>query len=146
MGTRHGGHPVLCQEWGPEGTLSLTKHAASEGGDMGAVGPPIFTPTSLSPARIGLLLGRAGGETEARRWKGAISSPQPGMAGSRALWGWGCWTMVLTQQGIKLIRNFLGPSGGETPAQEVLGGSGVIHPSWGGHQHQGIIAPGVVWW
>lgn len=54
--------------------------------------------------------------------------------------------MVLTQQGIKLIRNFLGPSGGETPGQEVPGGRGVIHPSWGGHQHRGIIAPGVVWW
>lgn len=37
---------------------------------MGAVGPLIFTPTSLSPARIGLLLGRAGGETEARRQTG----------------------------------------------------------------------------
>lgn len=37
---------------------------------MGAMGPPIFTPTSLSPAHIGLLLGRAGGETEARRQTG----------------------------------------------------------------------------
>lgn len=58
------------------------KHPANEGRDVGAAGPLIFTPTPLSPPRIGLLLGRAGGETEAQRGtgggigRGGVPSPQ----------------------------------------------------------------------